>query len=138
MTRRSIGLMLPPVLMLAFVATASSTPAASGVESRVSRTPTVTGTADNSSSVQAKGRYKKQGDNCEWDANDGGPNQCEPAIKGRFKKGDNDACTWDANDVGADQCRPPKGRWKKGGDNSCAWDANDGGPDQCNPRQARK
>ena len=86
---------------------------------------------------QEKGRFKQEGDNCVWDANDGGPNQCEPAIKGRFKKGDKDACTWDANDVGADQCRPPKGRWKKGGDGSCAWDANDGGPDQCNPRKVK-
>jgi hypothetical protein len=86
---------------------------------------------------QGKGRYKKQGDACVWDANDGGPDQCTPRVKGRFKKGGNDSCTWDANDVGDDQCRPPKGRWKKGGDNSCTWDANDGGPDQCNPRQAR-
>jgi hypothetical protein len=87
--------------------------------------------------LQQKGRYKKQGDNCVWDAEDGGPNQCTPQIKGRFKRGANDSCTWDANDAGPDQCRPPKGRWKKGGDNSCAWDANDDGADQCNPRHAR-
>ena len=31
------------------------------------------------SDAQQKGRYKKQGANCEWDANDTGPNQCTPA-----------------------------------------------------------
>ncbi len=137
MTRRSIGLMLPPVLMFALAA-ASGTPSANApLENAGTAALTSRASGDNASGVQAKGRYKKQGDNCEWDANDGGPNQCEPVIKGRFKKGDKDACTWDANDVGADQCRPPKGRWKKGGDGSCAWDANDGGPDQCNPRKVK-
>ena len=136
MTRRSIGLMLPALMMFA-IAVASGTPSASvpGNAGAAALTSRVAG--DDTSTVQAKGRYKKQGDNCEWDANDGGPNQCEPIIKGRFKKGDKDACTWDANDVGADQCRPAKGRWKKGGDDSCAWDANDGGPDQCNPRKVK-
>ena len=47
------------------------------------------------SDAQQKGRYKKQGANCEWDANDTGPNQCTPVAKGRFKK-DGDACRWDA------------------------------------------
>src|SRR3954470_17215102 len=83
----------------------------------------------------AAGRYKKQGANCEWDANDSGPNQCTPATKGRFKKS-GDVCRWDANDNGADQCRPATGRWKKDGD-TCAWSASDSGPDQCNPRQAK-
>jgi len=87
------------------------------------------------SDAQQKGRYKKQGANCEWDANDTGPNQCTPVAKGRFKK-DGDACRWDANDAGADQCRPASGRWKKDGD-ACTWAASDSGPDQCNPRQAR-
>lgn len=136
MTRRSIGLMLPPLVMFA-LAVASGTPSASAPEIAGAAALTSRVAGDNAGAVQAKGRYKKQGDNCEWDANDGGPNQCEPIIKGRFKKGDKDACTWDANDVGADQCRPAKGRWKKGGDDSCAWDANDGGPDQCNPRKVK-
>ncbi len=87
------------------------------------------------SAAGEQGRYKKQGDNCEWDANDSGPNQCTPAVKGRFKKS-GDACTWDSNDQGPDQCRPPKGRWKKEG-SGCSWNGNDSGPDQCNPRQAK-
>jgi hypothetical protein len=137
MTRQSYRLMLTPVLILAMAASTGPVPGATFL----SRGDVLTASSfpsDASSPVdQAKGRYKKQGDNCVWDENDGGPNQCTPQIKGRFKKGGNDSCTWDANDVGADQCRPPKGRWKKGGDNSCAWDANDGGPDQCNPRQTK-
>ena len=56
---------------------------------------------------------RNQGDNCVWDANDGGPDQCTPQVKGRFKRRANDSCAWDANDAGPDQCRPPKGRWKK-------------------------
>jgi hypothetical protein len=83
-------------------------------------------------SVEAQGRYKKQGDKCEWDANDSGPNQCTPQVKGRFKKS-GDACTWDANDNGPDQCRPPKGRWKKES-SGCVWSGSDSGPDQCDPR----
>ena len=59
--------------------------------------------------AQQRGRYKKQGTNCEWDANDTGPNQCTPATKGRFKR-DGDTCRWDANDNGPDQCRPASGR----------------------------
>ena len=121
MTRRSIGLMLPPVLLLALAA-ASGTPSANASLANAGTAAlTSRASADNASAVQAKGRYKKQGDNCEWDANDGGPNQCEPAIKGALQEeGDKDACAWDANDVGADQKlpSPPKGRWKKGGDGS--------------------
>ncbi len=84
---------------------------------------------------QEKGRYKKQGDNCVWDAADSGPNQCTPVTAGRFKKsGDN--CVWDAKDRGADQCTPPKGRWKTEG-TRCVWDAGDSGPNQCNPRRPR-
>ena len=48
------------------------------------------------SDAQQKGRYKKQGANCEWDANDAGADQCRPAS-GRWKK-DGDACTWAASD----------------------------------------
>jgi hypothetical protein len=90
-----------------------------------------------SAAVQQKGRYKREGDTCIWDSNDNGPNQCEPRIKGRFRKVANDACAWDGNDLGADQCRPAKGRWKAGPDDACAWDAGDTGPDQCNPRRAK-
>jgi hypothetical protein len=78
----------------------------------------------------APGRYKKEGDNCVWVANENGPNQCTPP-QGRYKK-DGDKCTWDANDSGPDQCTPAKGRFKKDGD-KCVWDANDSGPDQCRP-----
>ena len=87
--------------------------------------------------AQEKGRFKQEGDNCVWDANDGGPNQCTPMTPGRFKKGGDDSCTWDANDKGPDQCKPPKGRWKQGGDGSCSFDPKDDGPNQCNPRRAR-
>jgi hypothetical protein len=138
MTRRSIGLLLAPVAAFALTAAAGtsasphpSLPSASTVAPGADVSPAP------ATDLQQKGRYKKQGNNCVWDENDGGPNQCTPQVKGRFKKGGDDSCKWDANDVGPDQCRPPKGRWKKGGDNSCTWDANDGGPDQCNPRQAR-
>ena len=86
---------------------------------------------------QEKGRFKQEGDNCVWDANDGGPNQCTPITRGRFKKGGDDSCTWDSNDNGPDQCKPPKGRWKQGGDGSCSFDPKDDGPNQCNPRRAR-
>ena len=94
---------------------------------------------DTSDAVQRKGRFKQEGDNCVWNAEDSGPNQCTPVTRGRFKKGGDDSCTWDANDNGPDQCTPPTGRWKQGGDNrSCYWDPKDSGPNQCNPRRARK
>ena len=84
---------------------------------------------------QAKGRYKKDGANCVWVANDSGPNQCTPLTRGRFKKSGS-ACVWVSRDSGEDQCRPAQGRFKKSGD-SCVWSAKDSGPDQCNPRQPR-
>lgn len=121
MTRRSIALMAVTGLLLG-----------NPVASRM----TATGDPVSATGEQ-KGRYKQQGNVCQWDATDDGPNQCEPQIKGRFKKGDGDACTWDANELGADQCRPAKGRWKGGPNNACAWDANDSGPDQCNPRRVK-
>ena len=101
--------------------------------------PTILSNAGASGTVaaQEKGRFKQQGDECIWDANDGGPNQCTPVTRGRFKKGGDDSCAWDANDNGPDQCKPPKGRWKQGGDGSCSFEPKDDGPDQCNPRRAR-
>jgi hypothetical protein len=84
---------------------------------------------------QAKGRYKRQGDNCIWDTNDTGPNQCTPRTAGRFKK-DGNRCYWDGNDRGADQCTPPKGRFKVEGDR-CVWAPDDDGANQCNPKQPR-
>jgi hypothetical protein len=90
----------------------------------------VAGTAQSA----GKGRYKKEGDLCVWNATDDGPNQCTPKVEGRFKKVGNN-CVWEAKDKGEDQCRP-KGRFKKDGDH-CVWTANDDGPDQCNPRQPR-
>jgi hypothetical protein len=85
--------------------------------------------------IQTKGRYKRQGDECQWDANDTGPNQCTPVTEGRFKQ-DGDRCYWDAGDRGPNQCTPKKGRFKKEGD-KCVWNADDSGPNQCNPRQPR-
>jgi hypothetical protein len=98
---------------------------------------TAAASAPDADAVQRKGRFKKEGDNCVWNADDSGPNQCAPVTRGRFKKGGDDSCAWDANDNGPDQCTPPTGRWKKG-DNRCYWDAKDSGPNQCNPRQPRK
>jgi hypothetical protein len=112
MTRRSIARIAVPGLVLAFAMVA-------GVEG----------------GPQAKGRYKKQGANCVWDANDSGPNQCTPIRKGRFKKS-GDSCVWRANENGDDECRPATGRFKKEG-TACVWRGTDSGPDQCNPRQAR-
>jgi len=126
MTRRSIALMTVATLMLGSAASTRMTATDSGVS------PVRLAWA-----MEQKGRYKQQGNVCEWTANDDGPNQCEPQIKGRFKKGDGDSCTWDANELGADQCRPAKGRWKGGPNNACAWDASDSGPDQCNPRRPK-
>ena len=137
MIRPSFGLMLTPALVLAIAGSSGPQTGSAPLASTAVLTASSVHAGGTSSAIQAKGRYKKQGDNCVWDATDGGPDQCTPRTKGRFKKGGDDSCAWDANDVGADQCRPPKGRWKKGGDNSCAWDPNDGGPDQCNPRQPR-
>ena len=93
MTRRSLGLMLSLVLMFA-VAAASGRPARASAFAVGG--PAVSGSAPNAdrgTSVDQQGRYKKQGDNCVWDANDGGPNQCTPQVKGRFKRGANDSCT---------------------------------------------
>ena len=86
---------------------------------------------------QNKGRFKVKGENCLWDPNDSGPNQCTPETRGRFKKGGDDSCVWAGGDDGPDQCTPPKGRWKnvRG---KCVWEPKDSGPHQCNPRQARR
>ena len=56
-------------------------------------------------------------------------------IAGRFKK-DGDKCEWAPGDHGPDQCRPAKGRFKKTGD-KCEWSATDSGPNQCDPRQVK-
>ena len=83
----------------------------------------------------AAGRYKKDGVKCVWDAQDSGPDQCQPALAGRFKKS-GDSCTWAAGEKGPDQCTPAKGRFKKNG-NACEWNATDSGPNQCDPREAK-
>jgi hypothetical protein len=88
-----------------------------------------------SDSAQTKGRYKKDGANCVWDANDTGPNQCRPLVAGRFKRS-GETCVWVSRDRGADQCTPATGRFKKQG-TGCVWDSKDSGPNQCNPRQPR-
>ena len=136
MTRRSILFTLPSVMLFALAASAGPAATRGATPSPRAAVRTTTG-ASVDAAAQAKGRYKKGGNSCRWDADDSGPNQCEPMIKGRFTKGANDACTWDATSLGADECRPAKGRWKSGGDNSCAWNADDSGPDQCDPRKAR-
>ena len=107
---------------------ARQTDGAAGVSVSASRpdTPFVT---------QAKGRYKKEGGACVWDAKDSGPNQCAPVTEGRFKK-DGDRCVWDARDRGPDQCSPKTGRFKREGD-KCVWNSSDSGPNQCDPRQPR-
>jgi hypothetical protein len=117
------------LMTLAVAASSGSWPVGAAVTSSAVLTASTMDAGDASPVVQAKGRYKKQGGNCVWDATDGGPDQCTPRTKGRFKKGGDDSCKWDANDAGADQCRPSTGRWKGW---RCTWDANDGGPDQCN------
>src|SRR5262249_22909802 len=137
MTPRSMGRVVLPVLICASVVSGYAVARESGNAGRAS----VRIAADSESaaaslsSAEQKGRYKKQGDNCVWDANDEGPNQCTPPAKGRFKK-EGDNCRWDANDTGDDQCRPKTGRFKQEG-NRCVWSPNDSGPDQCNPRQPR-
>jgi hypothetical protein len=95
----------------------------------------ITAAAPCDASPALKGRYKKEGGSCVWDATDSGPNQCEPWTKGRFKK-DGDRCVWASSDSGPDQCTPRGGRFKKEGDR-CVWTANDSGPNQCNPREPR-
>jgi len=102
---------------------------------RTSIATAVDGGAAGDAAAPLKGRYKKEGNSCVWDANDSGPNQCEPWTKGRFKK-DGDRCVWESGDSGPDQCTPRGGRFKKEGDR-CVWTANDSGPNQCNPRQPR-
>ena len=131
--------MIPPALLLAVAMSG-----AAGTETSASSPSRTTplhvseaerATRESAVAAQHKGRYKKQGQTCEWDANDSGPNQCTPVTKGRFKKS-GDTCTWAFKDVGPDQCRPAKGRWTKSG-KTCVWRPGDAGPDQCDPRQPR-
>jgi hypothetical protein len=136
-THRSIVCMIAPALMLGVVMSSGAVGRNREATSR-SVAPLVYAGDSNGTAAgetQQKGRYKKQGNSCEWDANDSGPNQCTPLTKGRFKK-TGDICAWAANDTGPDQCRPAKGRWAKAG-SRCVWRSNDSGPDQCNPRQPR-
>lgn len=77
------------------------------------------------------GRWKWDGASCYWDANDSGPDQCDP-TPGRWKL-NGTSCYWDANDEGPDQCDPnATGRWKWDGA-QCYWDGFDSGPAQCDP-----
>src|SRR5437762_626999 len=143
-THRSIACVIPPALLLAV----AMSPAALGRDPQAAVRNGVhplyasdAGLATHNASdvsarvAQPKGRYKKQGKTCEWDATDSGPNQCTPLTKGRFKK-TGDTCSWAFNDTGPDQCRPAQGRWTKCR-TRCVWRPNDTGPDQCNPRQPR-
>ncbi len=126
MTARSIGWVAAMAFAGALVVSVPAVTKADGVT--IGASSAATGVA------VAKGRFKKDGDLCNWDANDDGPNQCTPWVAGHFRKVGN-ACQWNGA-PGGDQCRPDKGRWKVSGDN-CTWDAADTGPDQCNPRKAR-
>ena len=123
------------LMVLAFAVAAvgvyAAGPANAVVDARAGATAKIEKHADG----QNKGRYKRQGDECQWDANDTGPNQCTPQTEGRFKQ-DGDKCYWAANDRGPNQCTPKTGRFKKEGD-KCVWNAEDSGPNQCNPRQPR-
>jgi hypothetical protein len=51
--------------------------------------------------------------------------------QGRWKI-QGDQCLFDPDDDGFDQCSPTAGRWKISGD-SCIFDPNDSGPNQCPP-----
>jgi hypothetical protein len=59
---------------------------------------------------------------------------------GRWKGDGNGGCYWDANDDGPDQCDPNApvhgGRWKVDGNHNCYWEPNDDGPNQCEQRAA--
>jgi hypothetical protein len=131
MTRTSIG----RSVIVAIVAGALGYAAPPAIAKTHGGATRVSSAATTGEAAAAKGRYKKEGDTCVWDANDDGPNQCTPRTAGRFKKEGN-TCVWSMSDLGPDQCRPPKGRFKVEGDH-CVWTANDSGPDQCNPRQPR-
>ena len=52
------------------------------------------------------GRWKIQGDQCVFDPNDSGPDQCS-ATMGRWKIS-GDSCVFDPNDSGPNQCPPPQ------------------------------
>ncbi|MEO8078558.1 MAG: hypothetical protein ABI818_19690 [Acidobacteriota bacterium] len=137
MVRRLIGgLFVPALVLAAAVLDVSATAAAPKIGRNGAPQVTAAYSAPFASAVaQAKGRYKKQGNTCQWDANDSGPNQCTPQTSGRFKKSGDD-CVWDSGGTGDDQCTPSKGRFKKDGD-KCVWNASDSGPNQCNPRTAK-
>lgn len=57
--------------------------------------------------------------------------QAAPTNEGRWKL-DMGVCYWEANDEGPDQCDPTIGRWKLDGRGNCYF-ANDPGEDQCSP-----
>lgn len=137
MTQRSIACLIPVAAALVIVISSGASGRDTGASSRNIASLLHSAEADGSMAraTQQKGRYKKQGSNCEWDGNDSGPDQCTPVTKGRFKK-TGDRCAWVANDAGPDQCRPAKGRFAKEG-KLCVWRPNDSGPDQCNPKQPR-
>ncbi len=121
-----------PAIVLTLVA---GVPAgASGARTRGDRVG-VRATAAPGTADQQRGRYKREGDNCVWDARDTGPNQCTPVTIGRFKQ-EGKRCVWDASDKGPDQCTPAHGRFKQEGD-KCVWTPGDSGPNQCNPRRPR-
>jgi hypothetical protein len=129
MTARSISCVTAAAFVGALMVSAPTAVKAGGVGVTMVAASTTSGVV-----ALAKGRFKKDGDLCNWDANDDGPNQCTPWVAGHFRKLGK-TCVWNGA-PGSDECRPDKGRWKVSGDN-CTWDASDTGPDQCNPRKAK-
>lgn len=134
MTRRSLVLLVLPVLAIA-AAMSANTRAAGPEPGGVGATSVLYAADASRDAAGFAGRYKKDGNMCQWDANDSGPNQCTPQTAGRFVKA-GDACRWDGGSNGADECTPAKGRFKKEG-NTCVWNGSDDGPNQCNPRQVK-
>ena len=57
--------------------------------------------------------------------------QAATSSEGRWKL-DMGVCYWEANDEGPDQCDPTIGRWKLDSNGNCYF-ANDAGEDQCSP-----
>lgn len=132
MRRRTTGVLLSLIgLAAASIVSAGS----SRIEAADERAGTLAPPAVHDT-VDQKGRYKQDGNVCNWVADDDGPNQCTPMIAGRFTRGERNVCRWDGDSRGADECRPATGRWKADGE-KCSWNATDDGPDQCNPRKPR-
>jgi hypothetical protein len=56
-------------------------------------------------------------------------------VTGRWKAGSGDECYFDENDTGPDQCDPVAGRWENGS-SSCEWNPAGSGENECEPPDA--